>query len=498
MSIFGNFLHPVLPAIGSFSWDNTATTTPEAKPQVTPSANLITSIYDRMKGCLLLDNGNVNYYLNPTDWTQKEDGSSSNLTGADGMVMVEIPKFYIKNSSVGNLWKPEISTTQRAGYEIHPAFIKDGIEVPFRYIGAYDACVQKTQAITEATAADPVVITANNHGLQTGDRPTITDGGGMVEIEGRTFTATRINANTFSLDGENGTGHTAYTSGGAFTAAIGGGNLDNATGLVNLTATTGSKLASISGVYPMAGLLRSEFRTLAANRGSGWRQLDFALWSAIGLLLAVEAQTLNSQGVYGAGNTGLASYPGSNGDQAQSPHSKAGKGNSIGNGSTDTTSGASSASRDVAFCKYRGIENFWGNCTNWADGIVLYSEGNTAGNKVFAYWSNNRANFVDVTNTASSNAIPAGFELFGEIPNSFNATRYATTLDPLVVWALRPTTISTTSSHGTTDFYLTNSGWRLLRVGSAANNGTLAGAFSFGGFSSSVGRIRFIGGRLAY
>jgi hypothetical protein len=481
----------------AFSWDNTATTTPAAKPQVTPTAEMLASVHGRMKGCLLLDNGAVNYYLNPTDWTQKEDGSASNLTGADGMVMVEIPRFYVRNSSSGNLWKPEISATPLAGYEIHPAFIKDGIEVPFRYISAYDACVQKTQAITGATQADPVVITANNHGLQTGDTCTITDVGGMVEINDRTFTVTRVDANTFSLDGEDGTGHTAYTSGGSFAAAIGGGNLTDATALIDLTATTGSKLASISGVYPMVGLQRAEFRTLAANRGAGWRQLDFALWSAVGLLLAVEAQTLDSQGVYGAGNTAVSGgYPASNADQAQSPHSKAGKGNSIGNASTDTTSGASSGTRDTAFCKYRGIENFWGNCNNWADGINLYSEGNTAGNKVFAYWSNNGANFADVTNLAAADAIPAGFALFGEIANTLNTDRFATVFDPLVVWALRPTNFSTTSSHGTTDRFRTNSGWRVLLVGGDADRGGTAGAFAFSG--SGVSGVRNLGGRLAW
>jgi hypothetical protein len=249
----------------------------------------------------------------------------------------------------------------------------------------------------------------------------------------------------------------------------------------------------------MVGLQRAEFRTLAANRGAGWRQLDFALWSAVGLLLAVEAQTLNAQGVYGAGNTGT-TYDTTATDptQAGSGHSIAGKGNSLGNASTDTTSGASSASRDVAFCKYRGIENFWGNCNNWSDGINLYSEGNSGGDKVFAYWSNNGANFADVTNLAAADAIPAGFALFGEIANTLNVDRFATVFDPLVVWALRPTNFSTTSSHGTTDRFRTASGWRVLLVGGRANNGGLAGTFAFVGFNDSGSRVRDIGGRLAW
>jgi hypothetical protein len=498
---YSTVLRPINDLIprGVFSWDNSATTTPAAKPVNTPSAALLSSIHARMRGCLLLDNGQVNYYLKPTDWTEREDGSPSNLTGADGQVMVEIPRFWVKNTSTGTLWRPEISATPLAGYDVHPAFIKDGVEVPYRYISAYDASVQKTQAITGATAANPVVITSNNHGLQTGDTCTITDVVGMVEINDRTFTVTRIDANEFSLDGEDGTGHTAYSSGGTFTAYIGGGNLDNATALVDLTATTGSKLGSVSGVFPMVGLTRAEFRTLAANRGAGWRQLDYTLWSAVGILLAVEAQTLNSQGVYGAGNTGT-TYDTTATDptQAGSGHSIAGKGNAIGNGSTDVTSGASSASRGVAFCKYRGIENFWGNCWNWADGIVLYSEGNTAGNKAFAYWSNSRANFADVANADPATAIPAGFASLGEVANTLNQNRYATQFELTNGWALVVKDFSTTSSHGTTDFYRTGSGWRVLLVSGSADNGGGAGAFPFLGDNALVFRRRNVGARLSY
>jgi hypothetical protein len=481
---------PLMASIGQFSWDNSATTTPVAKPAVTPSSTLIASIQGRMRGCLLLDNGQVNYYLKATDWTQKEDGSASVLTGADGMVMVEIPAFYVKNESSGTLWKPVISVTPLPGYDLHPAFIKDGAAVPYRYYSAYDACVQKTQAITGATAANPVVITSNNHGLQTGGTCFISGVIGMTQINDRTFTVTRVDANTFSLDGEDGTLHTPYVSGGTLAAYISGGNLDNATALVDLTATTGSKLACVSGVYPMVGLTRAEFRTLSKNRGAGWRMGDFTLWSAIGILLAVEAQTLNSQGVYGAGNTG-GSYLASSGVQSDSPHTIAGAGNALGNSSTDTTSGAAvNAKPGTSYCKYRGIENFWGNCWNWTDGINIFSEGNSAGNKVFAYWNNNSAEFAD--NTATN------YGLLGEIANTLAATRYATQFSPTTTWALVPTDFSTTSSHGTTDFYFTNSGWRVLLVSGNAALGGAAGAFTFTGDRVSTGRDRAVGARLAF
>jgi hypothetical protein len=370
--------------------------------------------------------------------------------------------------------------------------------VPYRYYSAYDACVQKTQAITGATAANPVVITSNNHGLQTGGTCFISGVIGMTQINDRTFTVTRVDANTFSLDGEDGTLHTPYVSGGTLAAYISGGNLDNATALVDLTATTGSKLACVSGVYPMVGLTRGEFRTLAANRGTGWRMGDFTLWSAIGILLAVEPQTLNSQGVYGAGNTG-GSYLASSGVQSDSPHTIAGAGNALGNGSTDTSSGAAvNAKPGTSYCKYRGIENFWGNCWNWTDGIAIYSEGNTSGNKVFAYWNNITTQFADVANASASTAIPTGYGLLGEIANTLNNNRYGTEFDQNNVWGLVTTNFSSTSTHGTNDFYRTNSGWRVLRVGGGAGDGGLAGAFAFDGSPDSANRVRDRGARLAF
>lgn len=51
-----------------------------------------TPIFQNIKPCVLL-NGVVNYYLNPNNFAQKADLSPSNITtGADGDVMIEIPK----------------------------------------------------------------------------------------------------------------------------------------------------------------------------------------------------------------------------------------------------------------------------------------------------------------------------------------------------------------------------------------------------------------------
>jgi hypothetical protein len=401
-----------------FFWDNGQFTNPLAKPQLTPSQEVINSLHSGMRGCLLLDNGTVNYYLNANNWNFKEDGSPSVLTGADGMVMVEIPKFYVKNqSSFGTYWKPVISPLPLPGFEIHPAFIKDGVEVNHRYYSAYDACVFR--------ASDSTYIS--------------------------------------------------------------GLNLD----VVNSTSVPGFNintdiLASVSGIYPMVGLNRVEFRTLAHRRGTGWRLGDFALWSAIGLLMAVEAQTFNGQAVYGAGNTN-SSYLVTSSNQNDSPHTPAGAGNLIGNGSTNIISGSGVNARPgISYMKYRGIENFWGNCRNWTDGINL----NGSSTEVFVYWTNNRANFVDATAT--------NLQLLGTIPQTNGATRYATKFNQNTTWALVPTEISTASSHGTTDVFRTADGWHGLSVGGSASDGGSAGAFAFSGSTGAGNRARSFGARLSF
>ena len=80
--------------------------------------------------------------------------------------------------------------------------------------------------ISGATKANPPVITATAHGYASDDVVLIASVGGMTELNGLRFSITRIDANSFSLQDQDGvadvdgTGFTTYTSGG--TAAIDG------------------------------------------------------------------------------------------------------------------------------------------------------------------------------------------------------------------------------------------------------------------------------------
>ena len=96
-----------------------------------------------MRRCILRDNGEVNYYLHPTDSTKRDSGSAANLTGADGMVMVELPEHYAKFEFDGNNITALISTYALPGFH-------KGRKV---YRSAYEATVDRTTTATPKLAS---------------------------------------------------------------------------------------------------------------------------------------------------------------------------------------------------------------------------------------------------------------------------------------------------------------------------------------------------------
>lgn len=118
-----------------FSWDSATDT------YIRTGASGYTSIQSKMRRCVLNVDGTVNYYLHPTNSNFKADGTLAVLTGADGDVMVEIPRFYVKIETVGSVDSISISLTHEVGYTLHPAFMKGGIKRDFRYYRAYEGTV---------------------------------------------------------------------------------------------------------------------------------------------------------------------------------------------------------------------------------------------------------------------------------------------------------------------------------------------------------------------
>ena len=90
-------------------------------------------IQSKMRKCLLLDNGTVNYYLHPNDSSKRDNGAAANLTGVDGQVMVEIPDMYVKFEIEGDKRRCLMST------QALPDFIKWGKH----YVSAYEATIER-------------------------------------------------------------------------------------------------------------------------------------------------------------------------------------------------------------------------------------------------------------------------------------------------------------------------------------------------------------------
>ena len=94
-------------------------------------------IFKDIKPCLL-KNGVVQYYLNRDNYTQKEQGGSSTLTGNDGDVMVEFPKIGYKMTNDSNyqyIWVTDNPNAEGFCYLAH-SLDSEG-DCDKIYIGAY-------------------------------------------------------------------------------------------------------------------------------------------------------------------------------------------------------------------------------------------------------------------------------------------------------------------------------------------------------------------------
>ncbi len=411
VTVTGNLFSVNVPSISAVSWDSSV----DDYFFVAGYPSGPTNIHQNMRRCVINDSGVVQYYLDSLDSTKTISGGTAALDGSAGQVMVEIPKFWVKKTKVSNLNTWWIADAPLPGFSVHPAFIKNGVEVNYRYYGAYDACVNTTGS--------------------------------------------------------------TYQSGLNRDNNIGAGN-----GQAWDIAT--AKLASVSGVFPAVGLKRSDARSMAANRGTGWRQLDFYLLSAVQLLYLIEYGTFNSQLTLGAGNTNVTnaySAP-SSGSQTDSPHSEAGKSNALGNRSTNITSGAESATRNTAYMAYRGIENWYGNCWNWVDGMNIGESGN------YKVWvNNNDTQFADNTST---NYTEIGTAL------STSNTDVTNILD--IATAFIPSAGGGSSTTGLCDRYFVNTGQRVARFGGSASDGAIAGGFFWALSTDSSYSVRVLGARLAF
>lgn len=118
-------------------WDTTV-----ADPTLTRIGNPLLHkslpIQSQYKGCVA-NGAEINYYLNPNDWSQKADGTPSVLDGTDGTVRVHIPKFYGKSGVEGTKRWVRMSTIK---------IDNTWIEIPEMLVDAYRSTVDTTVSAT--------------------------------------------------------------------------------------------------------------------------------------------------------------------------------------------------------------------------------------------------------------------------------------------------------------------------------------------------------------
>jgi hypothetical protein len=108
------------------------------------------------------------------------------------------------------------------------------------------------KSITGITQANPAVVTANAHGFVTGNLISISGVGGMTEVNGRSFTITVLDANSFQLNGEDSSAHTAYTSGGTASRQNGATTIGSGFGDFDKTYTYVVTAVDAEGVESLA------------------------------------------------------------------------------------------------------------------------------------------------------------------------------------------------------------------------------------------------------
>jgi hypothetical protein len=443
-------------------------------------------IHSQMKGCLLLDNGEVNYFLDPLDWSKKADGSASDLTGGDGQVMVRIPKFYQKydytingNDTIYQWW---ISNVYLKGYSIHPAFVKDGAAVSCRYIGAYEAVLYD---VSKSKYVNNVFLDFDTLVFAAADS-TITIGGAGCPTHGFTNFEVGDEITVENTDANN-TNFVVKTTGNLHihttTPPV------NETCLVatiyntrNYTGTSGDKLSSVSGKMAVTHFNRAQGRTLAKNRGTGWRQYDFDLMNAIQKLVLIEYATFNIQNVAEVGpGISAISYADWDNYNYDNPFCPSGNGNSLGNRSGDNAGSSSIATEKSVYSKYRGIEHLWGHIVPWIEGANLF------GNHV--YLSNNSSVWADDTST--------GYDDLGHISSvdgwqrmPVNSIRMM--LPDTCYW---PAFILDYFHVG---YVAEQVEWNVPFSGGTAEDNTQNGPWSWWGEYNSTSREKWLGTRLTY
>ena len=229
---------------------------------------------------------------------------------------------------------------------------------------------------------------------------------------------------------------------------------------------TSARVYSKSGATVLVNITLDNFRAGCKANGAGYQQYDFLIDLIIKELWLVEMKTTNSQSVmYGYANGNSAAVATGRTDAVKTP-----------SGSEESNTDGKHA------CKYRGIENLWGNVYKWCDGISFN------GNKI--YICTDPASYVAAKTDAP-------YVYHGDRPSNNGAIKTVAPLGrhPLIQYATEDSGASATTYY--CDWHY-NYGGTVLYVGGRWDNTTYAGLWFWGGNRSASVAYSNLGGRLCY
>lgn len=239
-----------------------------------------------------------------------------------------------------------------------------------------------------------------------------------------------------------------------------------------------TKAESKSGKTCLVNITLPQMRTACKAQGEGYQQYDFLIDAIIKELFLIEFATTNSQSI-------MRGWTDGNSAALQTGHTDNVKTPS-GSWNTNHEEGDTACNTDGHHaCKYRGIENPWGNVWKWVDGITF------SGNKVYIC--------LDPTKYKSEDTNPP-YVYMGD--RAANSEGWCKAIEHFDKFPLLGYTKEVGGSEGGyyCDYYWRGSGngGTVLGVGGRWYDGSCAGLWAWIGYYSASSASSAIGGRLCY
>lgn len=340
--------------------------------------------------------------------------------------------------------------------------------------GSSTTVLSRTDAAANFTNPVPYVSGSNNYGSPFDslmpwsgiERVTVTAAGELVKIP-RFWYKTTFSGSTFKLQIADGEADGFSVAPAFMDRGDGKGERDYV--YVGRYHCSSSNWKSATGVTPKVNVTRDAARTGIKALGSGIWQWDYAMLTTIWMLYLVEYANWNSQAVIGGGCS-------------QTSASSSAVFNCGGTDSMPYHTGTVSANHtDYGDCQYRYIENLWGNCYDWCDGIYFSSAN--------VYAIKNPSSFSDTS----------GGTLVGTRPTSGGyISAWSKSSVSGFDWFMYPSAVAGSDSTYVPDYCYYDASGVVLCVGGTSSQNQGHGMFFLYGYRAASFSKANVGSRLQY